>query len=411
MKHTLSDIISLAESPSKLSLSMIADAESDYKSSAVQAVIAILDTYKCDRKTVEFTKLFLTFQKQLEHLARRDGSYVGWSSYLFNSASTDGVGSDSWEKAILMGKELLLAALVNQGERIIPFPISQKGCSLHAIGERLSPSPIGSITSGNQKFSRASLATIQHKCVCLYVDETHNIVYSRFVSDYMFPGGLYATPLAGPKYEDQLHKSDITAIDAGVSILSNSWEFGLLLVKYFSPSVFPVASPSRMENISVSSEFFPGWIVVSLDTPLYMAESLVHEASHNLLYALSRDFQFVNPNCHHYFYSPWRPDPRPPGGLLHACFVFCNVIEMYYHISLRQANFELQSRYRLGSELKRVQICLDILFHSGSLTLEGLGLVEALAKRAQRLEKSGVGILSMPEHSDILRHFDQHKQR
>jgi hypothetical protein len=293
MRISASEVISLAQSPSGLLLAKVANAESNFKSQAIQAALAILETTKCDRGTREFTNLFMSNQAQLELLARYDGSYVGWTSFLFNSASSSGIGSDSWEQAILMGKELLVAALVDQGETLIPFSISESGCSLHAIGERLSPSPVGTINSGSQRFSRTSLRTIRHKSACLYIDETHNIVYSHFVSGYSFPGGLKATPLAGPRYEDQLHKSNISSIETGVSILSDSWEFGMLLVKYFSPSVFPVLSPSRKENISVSSEFFPGWIVASLDTPIYMAECLVHEASHNLLYALSRDCQFI----------------------------------------------------------------------------------------------------------------------
>jgi hypothetical protein len=410
MRISASEIISLAQSPSGLVLARVANAESNFKSSAVQAALAILETIKCDRSTREFTNLFMANQAQLEKLARYDGSYVGWTSFLFNSASGSGIDSDSWEQAILMGRELLVAALVDQGETFIPFSISEAGCSLHAIGERLSPSPVGTINSGSQSFSRTSLRAIRHRSVCLYIDETHNIVYSRFVSDYSFPGGLRATPLAGPRYEDQLHKSNISSVETAISILGDCWEFGMSLVKYFSPSVFPVLSPSRKENISVSSEFFPGWIVVSLDTPIYMAECLIHEASHNLLYALGRDCQFVNPNCQDLFYSPWRPDPRPPGGLLHACFVFCNVIEMYYHISRQEDDMGLQSRYRLGSELRRVQIGLEILYHSNSLTLDGLGLIEALSSRVERLQDSGVGILSLTDLTVITSHFNQYMQ-
>ncbi|MEY3929511.1 MAG: hypothetical protein RLZZ516_1221 [Cyanobacteriota bacterium] len=410
MRIILSDIISLAQSPSEPVLARIASAESNYKSSAVPAALAILETFKSDQKTREFTSLFIAHQAYLELLARRDGSYVGWASFLFNSASSSGVGSDLWGHAILMGKELLAAAFIDQGETCIPFPISSTGCSLHAIGERLSPNPDGNVSFGNQRFSRSSLTAVKHEGACLHIDETHNIVYSRFVSDYSFPGGLKATPLSGPKYEDRLHKSDISAVEAGLSILRNSWKFGSLLVKYFSPSVFPVMSPSPKENISVSSEFFPGWVVVSLDTPVYMAECLIHEASHNLLYALGRSYQFVDPSSPNSFYSPWRPDPRPPGGLLHACFVFCNVIEMYYRISMQEDALELQSRYRLGAELKRIQICLDTLSASGSLTLDGNHLVEALADRACRLEKTGVGTLSMTDRSAIVRHLEQYKQ-
>jgi hypothetical protein len=409
MRITVSDALSIARTPCQNVLAKIASIDSDYKSAAIQAALNVLDIFKCNRNTREFTYLFESYKLPLELIARRDGSFVGWASLLFNCASRSRVGSDQWEQAISMGKELLISVLIDEGETCIPFAISESGCSLHAIGEKLIPNPIGAIISGSQSFERITLSAIQCSSGYLYIDEAHNIV-SRFVSDYSFPGGLKARPLTGPNYEDHLHRSDISAIERGVSILSNSWEFGTVLVNYFAPSIFPVLSPSRKENISVSSELFPGWIVASLDTPIYMAECLVHEASHNLLYALARNFQFVNADCQHFFYSPWRPDPRPLEGLLHACFVFCNVIDMYYHISLQEHSLELQSRYRLGAELKRVQICLDILLHSGFLTLDGLGLVEALAHRAEHLQKSDVGILSSSDYLEILRHLDQNNQ-
>jgi hypothetical protein len=71
---------------------------------------------------------------------------------------------------------------------------------------------------------------------------------------------------------------------------------------------------------------------------------------------------------------------------------------------------ELQSRYRLGSELRRVQIGLEILYYSNSLTLDGLGLVEGLSNRVERLKDSGVGILSKTDLSMITSHFNQYKQ-
>lgn len=405
-----SSAISLACSPSTKDLNNIIKSDLEYKGAAVQAALTILEASKSDRETHDFVSIFCDYRSILEPLARRDGAYVGWSSLLFNCASRGDIGSASWSQAISIGKELVVAAIINRGETCIPFAMQEDGCSLHSIGEMLKPDSKGNIYSGNRLFKRTKLLAISCGEKNLYIDESHGVVNSCLVSNYVFPGGIKAKPLAGPKYEDTIHKTDISSVKHGVSILSDSWEFGTQLVAHFASSIFPVLSPNQNDNISVSSALFPGWIVASLDTPLYMAECLVHEASHNLLYALSRDHEFTNIDCDIYFYSPWRPDPRPPEGLLHACFVFCNVIDMYYHISMREEEVAIQSRYRLGAELKRTEICLETLYDSDLLTLEGLGLVEALAQRTMHLQHTDIGILSKSDLLHIDRHLEEYQK-
>jgi HEXXH motif-containing protein len=67
----------------------------------------------------------------------------------------------------------------------------------------------------------------------------------------------------------------------------------------------------------------------SIDYAL-LAEAIVHEFYHTVLHIVGETadmFGAVDPN--EKFYSPWRDDPRPLSGLLHAIYVFSGVATFY----------------------------------------------------------------------------------
>jgi HEXXH motif-containing protein len=76
------------------------------------------------------------------------------------------------------------------------------------------------------------------------------------------------------------------------------------------------------------------WGTVTLNTelhrtPLEIAEGLVHEGAHTLLFGFAVDERLVrNPDSER-FASPLRPDPRPMDGVFHATFV-CARLYMFY---------------------------------------------------------------------------------
>ena len=87
----------------------------------------------------------------------------------------------------------------------------------------------------------------------------------------------------------------------------------------------PLANPEKI--VSFSDNSVPGALYVSivqsgsLIDPYDLADSLVHEHRHQKLYLLEKQNPMVEPNSM-LVSSPWREDPRPPSGLLHAVFVF-----------------------------------------------------------------------------------------
>lgn len=93
--------------------------------------------------------------------------------------------------------------------------------------------------------------------------------------------------------------------------------------------VLILASPRNGRYLSFTSADLPGALIASVDSPVQLADSLVHEAAHARLAVyqdvdpmIVDDGQEVHP-------SPWRPDLRPMMGLLAGVHSFVNV-HVYY---------------------------------------------------------------------------------
>jgi uncharacterized protein len=96
----------------------------------------------------------------------------------------------------------------------------------------------------------------------------------------------------------------------------------------------PSAHPEKI--VSFSDNSVPGALFVSvvqgeriLD-PYDLADSLIHEHRHQKLYLLERRFPMTAPGA--LVVSPWREDLRPPSGLLHAVFVFVELLRFWEHV-------------------------------------------------------------------------------
>ena len=112
------------------------------------------------------------------------------------------------------------------------------------------------------------------------------------------------------------------------------------------------------------------------DTPLKIAEGVVHETSHQLLFGLSVDEPLVLNDVRDAYDSPLRNDLRPMDGVYHATFV-CARLSYFYHRLLEQdrldaADTELARRlYKLNREH----------FFTGLNSIERDGDVTPLGKR------------------------------
>lgn len=93
------------------------------------------------------------------------------------------------------------------------------------------------------------------------------------------------------------------------------------------------ADPDKV--VSFSDDVVPGALYIAPyrgDGPLIdvrdVADSLVHEHRHQKLYLVNRLVSLVDQDWPEVS-SPWRDDPRPPSGLLHAAYVFVELTSFW----------------------------------------------------------------------------------
>ena len=142
------------------------------------------------------------------------------------------------------------------------------------------------------------------------------------------------------------------------------------------------AAPDRI--VSFSDDVVPGALYVSvrrgedLLPPELLADSLVHEYRHQKLYLLQRTVPLLEQDSPPVV-SPWRSDPRPPSGLLHAVFVFSCLLDFWRHLDRDPACYPSANREAETIE-GRLHQAFPVLWGT-PLTSEGAELVGILAER------------------------------
>jgi len=134
-------------------------------------------------------------------------------------------------------------------------------------------------------------------------------------------------------------------------------------------------------------------------TDLELAEAIVHECSHNILFAMAPvDFHVLNDPQERYK-SPLRIDPRPMNGIYHATFVLSR---MYF--AMHEVANSPTVEAALGDEARKLENTSRELFHDGyrileehaAYTEEGEKIMLAAARYMEREEREGDGV-SFPQ--------------
>ena len=96
-------------------------------------------------------------------------------------------------------------------------------------------------------------------------------------------------------------------------------------------AIVPASAGSSEHQSTGSDSTASGAISTTLVTEPWFTDGIIHEHRHDLLNNLSLldDILADDAPGATELYSPWRPEPRPPVGLLHAVFVFVAVAEFY----------------------------------------------------------------------------------
>jgi HEXXH motif-containing protein len=162
-----------------------------------------------------------------------------------------------------------------------------------------------------------------------------------------------------------------------------------------------ISSPKDDVHCSFTSPQLKGVIFLSnTQNELQMAEAIVHEFGHTELNTLMDTEMLSSEDTRERFYSPWRSDPRPLSGLIHALYVFSRVSEFLSraaaHPSMAARFTSIQAQrttiyHRLRIGLK--QVPLDKLTPLGTEVIEDISL--RLKRQADVL---GADNQDMPDH-------------
>lgn len=173
------------------------------------------------------------------------------------------------------------------------------------------------------------------------------------------------------------------------------------MVGWIVRSFVPIVSPAEELACSMSDSARPGAIMSTIDGPPVLAESIVHEFRHNLLHQLERAYPIFEPESPQQarFYSPWRDDPRPLSGILHALFVFLDVCAIHAGVLERrigEAHDQSDSSVRLAANVRRIRIALDVLRDNAGLTPFGRGFVDGIEHACSAFEPA---LADLPQHA------------
>lgn len=140
------------------------------------------------------------------------------------------------------------------------------------------------------------------------------------------------------------------------------------------------------QAVSLSDNSTPGALYVGVEVsgkpinPYLLADSIIHEHRHQKLYLLQREATLLEADVP-LLKSPWRSDPRPPSGLLHALFVFVCLHEYWLYVA---ATGPLDMREQAAKDIEQIRKRIDEAFpimRETKLTKRGLELVDLLENK------------------------------
>jgi HEXXH motif-containing protein len=179
-------------------------------------------------------------------------------------------------------------------------------------------------------------------------------------------------------------------LKATVTLLAECWPEMEQEIGQALRAIIPVRSHQDSIHVSCSKDVMAFALLMSTGSPAMLAEAIIHEFGHNVLNVITEfDEVFAEPRrTQPDLYSPWRPDARPLGGLLHAVFVFERVCEFYLRYLSRHVDEEITHRFRLMT-LRNViglEVVQPVREALGSAGKEILSTLQARVKsHAERL--------------------------
>jgi hypothetical protein len=203
--------------------------------------------------------------------------------------------------------------------------------------------------------------------------------YVRSVNtDPDHPFGVTSPPPARAKSCRLLVERALALLDAGAPDLAAETR---ALLRQIILAV-GVEAEGAMTFDGASSSMLWGAIMINADrgdSVIEMAQMLVHESAHNLIFGLSVDDPLLENDPEERYASPLRPDPRPLEGIYHATYVIARMhlaVGRLLESGLLSAEDEAKARTDLGHNRRIFAEGLSTLQQHARLTPLGAVLME-----------------------------------
>ncbi|MFG1639774.1 HEXXH motif domain-containing protein [Amycolatopsis sp. NPDC049252] len=141
------------------------------------------------------------------------------------------------------------------------------------------------------------------------------------------------------------------------------------------------AVPFRLPSAS-TGEAFGSAIVAYGEDPATLAAALVHEFQHIQLGGLLHLARLSEDDPRERLYAPWRPDPRPVGGVVHGIYAFFGVTSFWRALAVAEPDHELAA-FEFALWRGQVWHTLTAIRADGSLTPAGRRFLDGIGAKIQ----------------------------
>jgi HEXXH motif-containing protein len=160
-------------------------------------------------------------------------------------------------------------------------------------------------------------------------------------------------------------------------------------------SVITPISGTVLRPRSASSPVVFGTVAMSRPADaVSCAETLAHEVHHIKLGALLDFLPLTEPDDGRRYYAPWRPDPRPLGGLIQGAYAYLGVSGFW-----RQQRFQAGCREYGDAQFARwrsaANLVVDTMLTSGGLNKDGEEFVSGMKGTLQAWLREHVGAAAL----------------
>jgi HEXXH motif-containing protein len=192
---------------------------------------------------------------------------------------------------------------------------------------------------------------------------------------------LFPPTMFDVSYSNESPDAIASALRYAISIVREYAENYATWIEDVLWGLIPVRPPTERGYYSGSVTGLHGIIYQSFPlAPLYTAEGLIHEASHQYYHAAQSETLFSNGQDTRLYWSPYPKRDRPVERILLAFHAFANVI-LFYRACMAAAGSSRQIEHataEISFHLSNLRAFSRILENSPGLTADGRDLFEAL---------------------------------